>query len=194
VKRLSVSVLVDQGIRWEKQQQVLVPPTPEKMKMIHDLVAGVIGFNATRGDQLTVETLPFESTLNAEPPSSGPPPKAPASGPVSPLDKFGLPRNVLYGIGAGVLLLLVTIVVLISRRKKPAPPATAPPAIPEGGEPGALPAGATADQVAQNAQRQLTGGKPDVNSIVSQVRDATRKDADTYAEVLQTWLTEEKAH
>src|SRR5205809_5513568 len=55
VKRLSVSVLVDQGVRWEKQQQVLVPPTPEKMKMIHDLVAGVIGFNAARGDQLTVE-------------------------------------------------------------------------------------------------------------------------------------------
>src|SRR5260370_18623685 len=69
VKRLSASVLIDQGVRWEKQgkqmQAVLVPPTPAKVKMIRDLVAGVVGFNQTPGDQLTVETLPFETTLNA---------------------------------------------------------------------------------------------------------------------------------
>ncbi len=28
------------------------------------------GFNAERGDQLIVETLPFESSLNSEPPKS----------------------------------------------------------------------------------------------------------------------------
>jgi flagellar M-ring protein FliF len=186
-------VLVDQGVRWEKQQAVLVPPTPEKMKMIHDLVAGVIGFNATRGDQLTVETLPFESTLNAEPPSAATPaPKGPGATP-SPLDKLGLPRNVLYGIGGALVLLLVGVVFMLSRRKK-APPAAAPPALPGGGETGALPAG-SADQVSlSGGQRQLPGAKVEVSTLVTQVRDAARRDSDAYAEVLQTWLTEEKAH
>ena len=81
VKRQSVSVLIDQEVKWEKQgnqmQATLVPPTPEKMKMIHDLVAGVIGLNETRGDQLTLETLPFETTRNAEPPSANLAPGAP---------------------------------------------------------------------------------------------------------------------
>src|SRR6266568_2482 len=82
IKHLSVSVLIDQGVRWEKQgklmQAVLVPPTPERVKMIREVVAGVVGFNQARGDQLTVETLPFETTLNAEPPSGNAAPVVPA--------------------------------------------------------------------------------------------------------------------
>ena len=72
VKKMSLAVLVDQSVTWEKDQKgvrrVLVPPTPETLKIIHDLVAGVTGFNAERGDQLVIETLPFESTLLLEPP------------------------------------------------------------------------------------------------------------------------------
>ena len=74
VKRLSVSVLLDQEVRFEgtgaKAKRVLEPPTPERLKVIHDLVAAAAGFDAERGDQLIVESLPFESTLNLEPPSS----------------------------------------------------------------------------------------------------------------------------
>src|ERR1035438_5229603 len=70
VKRMSLAVLVDQGVRWEGKQRVLVPPAPETLKTIKDLVAGVTGFNAERGDQLIVETLPFESSLNGEPPAA----------------------------------------------------------------------------------------------------------------------------
>ena len=43
-----------------------MPPSPETLKTISDLVAGVTGFNADRGDQLIVETLPFESSLDAD--------------------------------------------------------------------------------------------------------------------------------
>ena len=38
----------------------------------------------------------------------------------------------------------------------------------------------------------MPAGKVEMNSLVAQVRDAARKDADTYAEVLQNWLVEEK--
>ena len=84
---MSLSVLVGQPAHWEgsgkTRQRVVVPPSPEKMKTIRDLVAGVTGFSEERGDQLIVETLPFESAIEADPslfspvstakPSAGPP-------------------------------------------------------------------------------------------------------------------------
>ena len=72
VKRMSLSVLVDQNLRWEgrgaKAKRILEAPSPEKLKSIRGLVAAATGFSEARGDQLTVETLPFESTLAIEPP------------------------------------------------------------------------------------------------------------------------------
>jgi flagellar M-ring protein FliF len=84
---MSLSVLVGQRAHWEgaakARRRVVVPPPPETLKTIRDLVAGVTGFNETRGDQLIVETLPFESTVDSDPaqfssvstaqPSTGPP-------------------------------------------------------------------------------------------------------------------------
>jgi len=43
-------------------------------------VAGVTGYDEQRGDQLIVESLPFESSLNAQPPPSV---RAPSSKPPS---------------------------------------------------------------------------------------------------------------
>jgi flagellar M-ring protein FliF len=72
VKRMSLAVLVDQTVQWDgdgaNRKKVLVPPAPETLKTIRDLVAGVTGFDENRGDQLIVESLPFESSLNAVPP------------------------------------------------------------------------------------------------------------------------------
>ena len=79
VRKMSLAVLVDQDLTWQKiksgYQRVLVPPSAEKLKVIRDLVAGVTGFNADRGDQIVIETLPFETTLTLEPPQ----PTAPAA-------------------------------------------------------------------------------------------------------------------
>ena len=72
IRKMSLAVLVDQDVTWEKDkngfQRVLVPPPPEKLKVIRDLVAGITGFTPERGDQLVIETLPFETTLLLEPP------------------------------------------------------------------------------------------------------------------------------
>ncbi|MBI5083943.1 MAG: flagellar M-ring protein FliF [Acidobacteria bacterium] len=72
IKRLSVAVLVDHGLRWEgegaKARRILEPPPPEKLKVVRDVLAGVVGFKQERGDQILVETLPFEATLTALPP------------------------------------------------------------------------------------------------------------------------------
>src|SRR5207237_1086734 len=82
VKRMSLAVLLDQNIHWEGKgataKRILEPPSPEKIKTLRDLVAAAAGFSETRGAQLTVETLAFESTLGIEPPADSGAPPAPA--------------------------------------------------------------------------------------------------------------------
>ncbi len=128
LKRLSVSVVVDQSVRWEglgpKAKRILEPPTPEKLKTIHDIVAGITGFQQERGDQLVVETLPFESTLSIPPP---PLPETSPLGPAAPKPNYQtwlpsflqkLNPKIYLGTGAGLLLALVAGVLLVRSRRK----------------------------------------------------------------------------
>lgn len=122
VKRISVSLLLDQDLRWEKQdksmRRVLEPPSPEKIKTIRDLVAGMVNLQPDRGDQVIVETLAFDATLKSEPPDSGTPPTA------SPAGQWQIPpeyrRVVLIGVAAaGALIILLALVFWkLGRRKK----------------------------------------------------------------------------
>lgn len=131
VRKMSVAVLLDQNVTWEKDKngfrRVLVPPTAEKMKVIHDLVAGVTGFNAQRGDQLIVETQPFETTLLLEPPGA---PRSAPSKPAAPGKPQWLnQRNLLIGGGAVAALMVIAIGVgLLSRRGPRHAPAVSAPA------------------------------------------------------------------
>jgi flagellar M-ring protein FliF len=83
IKRISIAVLLDQNVRWEgvgpQARRILEPPPPERIKAIRDLVAAATGFSAERGDQLIVESLPFETTLNLPPPEAPRAAPAPAS-------------------------------------------------------------------------------------------------------------------
>lgn len=110
VRRVAVSLLVDQDVRWEgtgdKAKRIVTPQSPEKLKTIHDLVAGVIGFSAERGDQLVVESLPFEATQNPEPMPAAPKPIAPVQQYPPWLDALLKNKIALPAIG-GVLLLLI---------------------------------------------------------------------------------------
>jgi flagellar M-ring protein FliF len=67
VKKLSLSILVDHSLRWDGPKRIIEPPSAEKLKVIHDLVAATTGFDPARGDQLVVDAFPFESTMSAEP-------------------------------------------------------------------------------------------------------------------------------
>lgn len=121
VRRMSVSLLVDQDVRWEKTgkgaaahfERVIEAPSAERMKAIQSVVAAAAGFNATRGDQLTVETLPFEATLNAEPPATSSPEPGSHS---SPAQKFS--PMLMAGVAGGALLLIAIAVFLLRKRAK----------------------------------------------------------------------------
>ena len=181
LKRVSVSLLLDQDVRWEGKpphlQQVLIPPSPEKLKTIRDLVAGVISFKAERGDQLIVETLPFDATLRTEPPA----PAAPAPGSAAPASRLPAWLGTAKGIGAaagGAILLLALVVVGFRRLLRgSARTATVQTALPPGaaGEP-ALPAG---DSVEKKMQAKL-GDQADLQArLEAEALDAIKSPAPT---------------
>ncbi len=124
VKRISAAVLLDYSLRWEgngaRAKRILEPPSPERLKAIRDLVAGAIGLDATRGDQLILESIPFEQTLAVEPPPAAAPSGAPAPGSVvlPPwLQRLVTQKYVAAG-GAVAALLLVAAAFWFLRRRR----------------------------------------------------------------------------
>ena len=81
IKRISLSVLLDQGLRWEgigpKAKRVFEVPSPEKIKAIKDVVSASIGLVPDRGDLVIVESLPFDATLHSTAPAAPLPPAPP---------------------------------------------------------------------------------------------------------------------
>jgi flagellar M-ring protein FliF len=122
IRRMSVAVLVDQTLSWQKDRngyrRVLEPPSPDKLKVVHDLVAGVTGFNTERGDQLVVETQPFETTLTLEPPPMPAPLSAP--GTKAPGKPLVLDRKMLIiaGSAAAALITLGIVFVILRKRRR----------------------------------------------------------------------------
>ena len=124
VKRMSVAVLVDNQVRFEgtgpKTKRLLIPPPPEKMKVIRDLVAGVVGLSAERGDQLVVESLAFENTVNTPTPTSTP--AVPVSNGMPAWLQNAMQNKMLVIAGAGaalVVCVLLGIIATMARGKKP---------------------------------------------------------------------------
>ncbi|MBZ5583366.1 MAG: flagellar M-ring protein FliF [Acidobacteriia bacterium] len=215
VRRISVAVLVDQAVNWEKDKggfrRVLVPPTPEKLKIVRDLVAGIAGFNLERGDQLMVETLPFENTLLAEPPQASPPAPRPAA--PAPL---ALDRKTLLMVGGAVLGLLILAasgVLFLRRRRAPEVEATTPAALPPGdaAPAPAIAGGQTVEQQieATLAEREALQKRMDAQALnalkltpvitktaevlAKHLRDKVKQDPDTSAQILRAWIREEES-
>jgi len=159
---------------------------PETLKTIRDLVAGVTGFSAERGDQLIVETLPFESSLNAEPPSGAP------SGAVKPSPKgpawleFATRyRYFLAGGALGLVLLAVVAAVMLrraARRRRSARGAEVPEELP-------APFGAPqlGPPVAESPAR-IGYTEEDRDELAERVRELAKRDLAVTANVLRMWL------
>jgi len=219
VKKLSLAVLVDQSVTWEKDgknmKKVLVPPTPETMKIIHDVLAGVTGFNPERGDQLVIETLPFESTLQLEPPVI--PGANPA--PAKPTGMAGLPiqldrKTLLIGGGAaaGAIVVAFLLAMLLRKRKRSSAAATALAELAAGDTPAARAALAAAQAQegleAQLAERDALQQKSDAQVLTNlklapvitkkaevlakHLREKISKEPEVSGQILRTWIREEE--
>jgi len=162
VKKISVSVLVDQKIRWQgagaKARRVIEPPSPDELKTIKDLLAGVIGVSPNRGDQILVETLPFDATLNAEPPPPPAPPAPPSKFPPWLTPYVSEPKMLMIGVGAivAVVLLLATLLLVVFKpRKSKSATVQMQGALPHHNSPPALAGSASPDAVQHQIQDKL---------------------------------------
>ena len=220
VKKMSLAVLVDQSVTWQKDgkatRRVLVPPTPETMKIIHDLVAGVTGFNQERGDQLVIETLPFESTLLLEPPDA--PGAAPAT--PKPTGVAGLPiqinrQTLVIGgcAAAGTIVIGLLFAGLLRGKRKKAAAVTAAAELTAGESAAARAALAASkaeqDMEAQLAERDALQQKADAQVLTNlklapvitkkaevlakHLREKITKEPEVSAQILRTWIREEES-
>jgi flagellar M-ring protein FliF len=185
--RISVAVLVDndqvettgrngQVVRTSKSR------TPADLEKIQAVVAAAVGLDAARGDQLTVENIPFET-----------PTDAPVAT-VTTLERF-TPRLLDVGRIAAVALLGLAALLLVIR---PAIRRTL----------AALPAGAPVPQLPQNLPRtvdELQGelaaqleGAPSAavesrRLLGRKVAALAQKEPEQTARLVRSWLVEEEA-
>jgi flagellar M-ring protein FliF len=220
LKRMSAAVLVDHSVRWEGSgagaKRVLESPSPEKLKVIRDLVAAATGFNAERGDQLIVESLPFESTLSLEAPA---PQTAPAAPPASGLPPWleRLQRQssplLLAAVAGGVVLLILAAAVLfwIGRKRRKGREVALRAGLPGAAGAAALESGEAAKHAEQNLQSRfaeqlalrdrqeaealsamklplVTTKKAEV--LAKHLVELAKKDPASTTQVLRTWLKE----
>lgn len=216
IKRISIAVLLDHNVRWEgvgaKARRILEPPPPERLKVIRDLVAAATGFNADRGDQLILESLPFETTLNAPPPEPPPAPAKPA--PVGALPPWLEPLlrqkpAWLGGAAAGLLVLLIAVIWLWRKSRRRKPSVEVPAALPGSQEQPTLEAPQSdagqnlearlAEQAARRQQLEaealsalklppVTTKKTEV--LTKHLTESVKKDPVSAAQILRSWLYE----
>lgn len=220
LRRVSVAVLLDQDVRWEgsgaKARRVLDAPPPERLKVVRDVLAGVVGFQEQRGDQILVESLPFDATLHAPPPdlsgssqpATDPPGSIPIPGWLKPYLKGAPPGVWLGALGAVVIVALVAVLWIargMFRRKRPVSHATvemgAALAAPNHGS--ELEAKALAQLAANDENRaraeqemlaslQLPPHTKKTEVLRKQIGDSAKRDPQATAQLLRTWLNEQE--
>ncbi len=174
VKRMSISVLLDQPSHWEgkgnARKLVHTATPPETIKAVHDLVAGATGFVQERGDQITIESLPFEASLQeGEPmgPGTGSQDKFKRTGWQDSLKN----RTVLIAAGAGLVFLFAGAFFLMRSRKKAGGGVEMRKALGQKAAPNGIDSGLTSRDFGSHA------GEPDCGAAESRSGDPGRSEA-----------------
>jgi flagellar M-ring protein FliF len=202
LKRISASVLVDHEVHWDgegdNRQRTIEPMPAERLETIRSLVAAAIGIMPERGDQLLVETLPFEVTREWDELQASPLPE-PAPTPATGFLQRIKEDRILLGAVAGIVVLLLVVAALLMTRGKrrridldrlqqalPAPaPETPPRSAAELEETGSMqPVAAVASPV--------LAASPDKQAMLAQVRDFIQQDSELSQAILRDWISAEK--
>ncbi len=203
IKRISASLLLDQEVRWEGQgknrKRVIVPPTPEQIKKINDIVAGVLGLDTQRGDHLVVESLPFEQTLLAE---AAPDPAAKtAENPKKQGDDLLHDKKIWMGAGAGLVALLAGAFFLLRRKRKTVDiqeTAALPPASEEDEVQDRVQLSPSAEEARPSLELgaepllQLPPMSKRIEALREHIKESVKKEPELAAEILRGWLAEAK--
>ncbi|MFL6415254.1 MAG: flagellar basal-body MS-ring/collar protein FliF [Bryobacteraceae bacterium] len=212
VKRISASLLLDQDIRWEgtgkNTKRVLSAPSPEKLKAINDVVAGVLGLQTDRGDRLVIESLPFEQTLLAENTAiqQSQDQKTAAGNPKNQLNNLLRDKRVVIGGGAAGVVLLAALAFLFLRGKKKKQAEALVQAQLQAAQGGAQNATALTAAEGENVltsgseegsgdsvafpKLQLSAKSKRYEELRSHIKDSVTREPQLAADILRDWLSE----
>jgi flagellar M-ring protein FliF len=201
VKRLSIAVLVDQGFRMEGQgaqaHRVVIPPDTEKLKAIQALVGTLVGLDSTRGDQLTVEALPFDNSMNLDPGSLGTlAPKKPDE--VFSIETLKKKPALLWGSVGGVVLVIGLVAFAMARMMRGGNRGAAAEsrnALPVVDTYAGLPSGSPGMAAAIGEPSRLPALMPSRTEVLlTQLQENSRNNPEAWANILRGWLAEEEAN
>jgi flagellar M-ring protein FliF len=201
VKRMSVSILVDYVPTWtgtgEQKRRTIAAPTPEMIKSIRDLVAGATGLTPDRGDQLIVESLPFESTRAAD---AVPPDAKPVPQPQAPWQQLLQNRQLLIGgiVGAVVLLLLLVFAARkMMKKKQEKAHATAAPALTAAQEAAEIEPSPEELEEKRRVAAEALAAKylppANVTELTTRVRELAKVDQQIPVAIVRRWLGESES-
>jgi flagellar M-ring protein FliF len=193
IKHLAAAVLIDDAVETAaaggKTQETRRKRTPEEMKQMEDLVRAAIGFNAQRGDELSVQNVSFEI-----PPVEVPPAPTRVQQTLRILGPWmGLLRY------AGLLLLFALIYLLVLRPVTSQVLATLR-ALPERSQQASLPAGGAAEpskhattvaEIENELQKELSETNSEVMRAVVLKRhlvEKVKKEPENATRLIQGWV------
>jgi flagellar M-ring protein FliF len=211
LRKISAAVLVDyvleQEGEGEQQRRTLQPRPPDRMEAIRELVAGAIGLDPARGDQLIVQTLPFEMTLqlqneNLDVRTSEPT----ASGYEQIIERLRQDPMLLTVAASALCVLLAAAAWMMrrSRKKHRAAIQRSRAALPAGSSSQAQNELSDHGTAAKVGAASLAGGLPAPaastapqllsarhESLVREVQEIVQKDTELSAGIIHSWLIEE---
>jgi flagellar M-ring protein FliF len=204
VKRVTVAVLLDQEMKWEKKgsnySRTFIAPLPEKINVIKDLVTNIAGINAARGDQVTVETLPFDGSIREDRPAEpGAHSGTPAGNDKAPWYLKLDPKIIAGGAAGGVLMISAGIwLAARGRRRRVDLQETVTPLTPATPRQLSAEVSTPADNPLSEEQKLIDSLKAPMLSatkneaLTKYLRQEVRKDPAAATQLLRTWLLDEE--
>lgn len=174
--RLSVAVVLDdEHATTPDGKPAAKPRAPADIQKIHGLVAAAVGFDAERGDQITVENIAFEEVPLDDEPA------------VSAWERYK-PLAVEAARMLGIIVLGLVAMLGVIRPIVRGSLGTSAPA----GVAGTLPAPRTVQDLEAEMDAQIEGaaGARRMPVLAKRVAALTQREPENAARLLRTWLTE----
>lgn len=175
VRRVTAAVLINYRMQVNGKQVSWQQRTPEEMKRLTDLAQAAIGFDPSRGDQVSVEDMAFEDN-STQPPASDLGQFLNKAGQAEPVWKYGA---LLIG-----LLCVVFFVIRPMMRRVEAEPKRITAALPEGAE--ISPEEEAAQIEAENVIEERR--KKHAQLLFEAVSGHLRQEPAQTARLLQSWI------